>query len=361
MKSRIILLFAAPLLLAGCGGTSSSSSPSSEPSTSQSQSQSSSAKSESSASSESSKSQSSSQESSPAESSPEESSPAESSPEESSSEEMDDFSITADETPGASVSYDAEANVYTLAVCATKAEYVISGTKATHIVIKDVNELGDGNYKGVKLTLDGAGIITNDSAPAIEYTLGSKNVQISCKKGTSNLIRCMDSGMGILSANNVEVSGKGDLFITTAEEHCIKAEGRVALYGSNAITLTSGHDAIHCKNLATVNDDDDTEVFSGTVNVTSAGSQAFEGTSSKGKGTIDIQGGAWEVYNTESVFKSDVSVTIGEAATVTAGNITKDAVVLGDAATSLNVTVNGTFTVDGEPYASRVIEAEQAE
>ena len=269
-------------------------------------------------------------------------------------EEYGEFSITPDSTEGASVTYDEENNVYTLAVCTDKAEYVVKGAKATHIDVKDVNGLG--SYKGVKITFEGAAIVSTDDRPAVDYTLGSKNVQFSAKKGTNNKIYSLGEGDGIHSENNVEVSGKGNLFIQTAKEHGIKAENKITLYGSNEIDIVAGHDALHAKKLLTVEDVEvDPAVFSGKVIVESAGHQGVDATTKNGDGSISIDGGTWEINNCKSAFKTDASLFIGEGATVTATNLSSYPVAYGDYATNLNVSVEGTFTVDGEAYESRDI------
>ncbi|MCR5078437.1 MAG: carbohydrate-binding domain-containing protein [Bacilli bacterium] len=271
-----------------------------------------------------------------------------------------DLEITVGDSSvtGASVSYDSTNNIYTLAVCAEKAEYVVTGYATTSIVISDVNNLGEGNYKGVKLTLSNAALVSSTDDPVIEYTCSKKNVQLSVKNGTNNVIYATNGGDAVYSENNVEVSGKGSLAISSvADGHGIKAEGDITFQGSNSVTIDSGHDGLHCENLVTTDPDDSTSVYAGTVTIASAVSQGIEAATDDGDGTITLDGGNWNISNAESVFKTDTAITIASGVKVTGTNISGDAIVFGDNSTSsITLTVNGTFTVDGASYSSQTIE-----
>ena len=268
------------------------------------------------------------------------------------------FSITPEtSTYESNISYDSSTNTYTIAVDADKVTYVVKGYFAGSIVIDDVNNLSDTTtgYKGVCLELQGAALVSTDGDPVIKYDVGKKNVEIKSKNGYTNHVIANGSANAIESDNNVELSGKGTLNITAAQEHAIEADGDITIYSAGTYIVTTGHDGFHGHNFYTYTDDGD--VFSGTLTMYDIVSQAIEATDDTAlDGLIDITGGTINVDNAESVFKTDTTLTIGADAKVVATNLTGDPVVkLDDNTKTVTITVNGTFTVDGAAYTKTSI------
>ena len=265
-----------------------------------------------------------------------------------------DFSIVG-ETGSCIYTYDSDTLTYTINVNADeKLEYTLSGFFQGKILVQNGDNLS--SYKGVTFVLDNA-CLTNaeDQDAVIEFALDKKNVEIKAKKETENKIFATGSALAISSLNNIEFSGAGTLDLASygSDMHTVKADGDVSIYGSGNINvLYSAHDAFHGKHLAFANDGG--TAYSGTLNVTQAVSQAFDFETNKGKGSISVEGGTIIVDNAASVFKTDASLTIASGASVIATNLTEDPVVAGDNSSGLAVTIEGTFTVDGEPYTYSV-------
>lgn len=244
-----------------------------------------------------------------------------------------------------------DGKVCTISVGAEKGSYTLSGYFEGRIVIN--NKDGLATYKGVKLHLDNACIVST-LGTAIEYLPEKKNVEIVAKRETENhIINASDVGDAVVSHNNLEVDGKGTLHINSAAGHALNAEDTVRFYDATTVDIVAGHDGIHAAHFVTDNEEAlaiDFEAFTGTVKILYAFSQGFDCTTSKSTGTIDISSGTFEIANCESAFKTDVTLTI--AGTVRASKLTAEAVVHGDNSTgaTISITGSGTFTVDGAPY-----------
>ncbi|MCH5180851.1 MAG: hypothetical protein J1F32_06535 [Erysipelotrichales bacterium] len=265
-------------------------------------------------------------------------------------EQYGEFSITTEKGDEPILSSDGK--IYTITVSAAKSAYTISGYFEGQIVINNENELD--SYKGVELTLSNACLVYN-SGSTIDYQVDGKNVEVKAKKNTENYIINLSevsSDSAINSGKNIEVDGKGILNIITESSHGLKADDTIRFYDAPTINITSGHDAIHAAKFVSNNEEvaEDLEEFTGTLNVLSALSQAFDCTTSKGKGKITLLTGIYNINNCESAFKTDVSLTIGS--TVVVSNLTSDPVVRGDNSTgvTIEITETGSFTVDGVDY-----------
>ena len=260
-----------------------------------------------------------------------------------------DFTIEIATSGVGSYTYDESSNVYTLAVASTKAEYILQGYTEAAIVIANTSSLG--SYKGVRLTLNGACIVSTGSSSAINYSLDSKNVEIKSKKGYDNKVLALGGAIAIYSGNNIEFSGKGNLELCSSsnEAHTVRASKDISIYSEPNITVTkSAHDAFHGNNLSFVNSDDSTDTFLGKLTVQNCVSQAFDFETSGGKGTITLQSGTVLVDHVDSVFKTDQNLTIASAASVTATNVATSAYEQGDNSSGLTVSILGTFTVNGQ-------------
>ena len=262
-----------------------------------------------------------------------------------------EFSIIGDGVEGV---WSSDNKTYTISVAAAKSSFTLTGYFEGQIIIDTANELS--SYKGVELSLEGACLVSK-SGPNIDYQPTSKNVEIVAKNGTENYVINLgeaNDDCAVVSAKNIEIDGKGTLNVLTLTGHCFNADDTIRLYSAPTLNLTSGHDAIHAKEFVANNGEAagtaDYKVFAGTLNVLSAKSQAFDCTSGKGKGAIDLTSGTFNITNCESAFKTDTTLTIGGTVAVT--NLTADVVVKGESATQVTITVleGGSFTVNGEAY-----------
>ena len=265
------------------------------------------------------------------------------------------FSITKEDA-NADYTYDEETHTYILKVTsAAKAEFTLRGYFDGKFSIENPSGIEEGQYKGVTLNLDTACLVNHEynvAGSIIDYTLTSKNVQIKSKKGTNNKIIGNATVAPIYSNNNIEFSGSGYLDIHSygKDAHAVKCDGDISIYGSHTLNVTyADHDAFHGKHLYFSNAGE--SPYAGTVDVKQAVSQAFDFETNKGKGSIDVEGGNIIVSNCESVFKTDATLKIFAGATVTATNLSKQAVVKGDNSSGITYTCEGSFTVDGAPYS----------
>ncbi len=270
-------------------------------------------------------------------------------------EEYGSFSLTADDSEASgNISYDSSSNTYTIAVAATKYKYNLTGYFDGQVVIKNSNSLTD--FKGVKLSLVNACLVSQTDDSPIDYDVDSKNVEISAKKKCVNYILSYGDAPCIHSENNVEISGKGSLEMASFYEgaHVVDAEGDVTVYEELAITVPHcAHDVFHGENFYSKVDDDGTEVpFSGTMTLSNITKQAFDFETDAVDATITVSGGTITVSNAAAVFKTDVSLLIEEGATVSATGLSGGAVLKSDGSSGVTVTVNGTFLVDGEDYTA---------
>lgn len=278
----------------------------------------------------------------------------------SSSSESDELTMLKAQYGQFSISGDAtlssDNKTYVINVGASKKEIVISGYSEYKFIIKNGDNLAD--FKGVKITLSNA-CLASTSGTVIEYQLSKKNVSIISSKGTTNYIINTGSGEddnGVLSSNHVELDVKNNstLNLKTYTGHCIDAEEEIRVYGKGTVSAYAGHDAFHGKYFYSNNQEEaeeDYEDLSGTVKVTYALSQAFDCSSNKAKGAIELTSGSFVISNCESVFKTDKTLTIASGVTVTATNISSDPVVRGENSTGVTITNNGTFTVNGTAYS----------
>ena len=263
-----------------------------------------------------------------------------------------DFSITIAEAGVGSYTYDEANNVYTLAVASAKAEYVLSGYFSGTIKIENPSSVG--SFKGVTLTLQGACLVGEGNAPVIYYTLDSKKVEVKAKKDTSNMVLALGTGNAILSENNVELSGKGSLELASlgGDAHTVKASGTIRLYSApNILVSYSDHDAFHANYLDFMEDPSDvtSSKFTGTLTVNRAVSQAFDMETSGGNGYAHLQSGNVFIHNVVNVFKVDKEIIISSDAKVVATDVAEEPYIHGEATSSVALTVEGTFTVDGVP------------
>ena len=262
-----------------------------------------------------------------------------------------EFSIT--NTKGAEGILSSDGKTYTISVSSSKSAFTISGFFDGRIIINNENNLT--SFKGVELTLSNACLVTN-AGFNIDYQANEKNVEIVAKKNTENYIINLGDGYNdsaVNSEKNIEIDGKGVLNILTKTGHAIKADKKIRLYDALTLNITAGHDAIHAAEFISNNEEEleaDFEEYTGTLNVLSALSQAFDCTTSSAKGTIQLLSGTYNITNCESVFKTDVSITIGGQ--VVSTNLSGDPVVKGDnsAGVTIEITNTGSFTVDGKNY-----------
>ena len=266
-------------------------------------------------------------------------------------EQYGEFNIT--NTKGEEGVLSSDGKTYTISVSSSKSAFTIKGFFEGRIIINNDNELA--SFKGVELTLENACLFT-DSGINIDYQVNDKNVEIVAKKNTENYIINLGEGnddAAVNSEKNIEIDGKGILNIFTQTGHALKADKKIKLYDAPTLNITAGHDAIHASEFISNNEEEleaDFEEFNGTLNVLSALSQAFDCTTSKGKGLIQLLTGTYNISNCESAFKTDVSLTIGGQ--VIATNLSSDPVVKGDNSTgvTIEITDTGSFTVDGVSY-----------
>ncbi len=260
-----------------------------------------------------------------------------------------DFSLTLDDEVIEPVD-----GIYTINVTSSKQELVATGYLEGRIVIQNGNSLS--SYKGVTLYLNNA-FIVNDDATTIDYGLSDKNIEIVNSKETTNYIvntsETNYNGHGIYSNNNIEmrIQTSSNLYLYTAHGHTIKADGDVKIIGPGNISLSSGHDAVHCHNFTTNNSGS----FSGTFTITNSVSQAIEASDSNGEGTVNITNGTFVINDAESVFKVDYAINI-TGGSVTATGIWASPFVRGASRVLyLNISDGITVSVNGSSFLTQEI------
>ena len=279
--------------------------------------------------------------------------------------EYGELSIKREDGKNPTYTYVSEKNEYRINVEKDiKAKYVISGYTEAHITIGNGDNLT--SFKGVKIKLDRACLVSKTESPSIYYSLQSKNVEVTPKNETENYIISLNGSNGIDSENNIEIGGNGTLSIYTKQTtslgnggHCIKSSNKVSIYDTAKLNLTSAHDGINCDDIITINEDDNT-TYAGTINFNNIVSQAMEATTKKCGGSISLSGGKYIIDNAESVFKSDEEINIASGVEVIATNIkgepivkqSKDEVESNITIPVLNLVVNGTFTSNGNSITS---------
>ena len=273
--------------------------------------------------------------------------------------EYGEFSITREDGGSVNYTYNSEKDEYRIKVEATKAKYVLSGYTESHFTIGNSDNLTA--HKGIKLKLDNACLVSKNETPSIYYSLQTKNIEITPKNNTENLIVSLGGSNAIDSENNIEIGGNGTLSVYTKSTnslgsggHCIKSSNKISIYGSVKLNLTSAHDGINCDDIITINEDDNTP-YTGNIEFKDIVSQAIEATTKKCGGSISLSGGKYTIDNAESIFKSDNEINIGSGVEVIGTNIKGEPVVKqGKDEVEANITipvldliVNGTFTSNG--------------
>lgn len=273
--------------------------------------------------------------------------------------------ITREDNLSVNYTYDESKNEYRIAIEETKAKYVITGYTTAHFVITNTNNLA--THKGIKLKLNNACIISSGEYVPIYYSLSAKNIEISAKNDTNNIIATLNGSNAIDSENNIELGGNGSLDIYTKKTnsygsngHCIKSANKVLIYDSINLNLESAHDGINCDELITMNEDDNT-IYTGKVNFKNIVSQAVEGTTKKCGGSINIYGGSFTIDGAQTIFKTDYELKIHSDASVVGTNIrgepilkqTSEEVEANITIPVLDIVVEGTFTSNGTKIESK--------
>lgn len=273
------------------------------------------------------------------------------------------FSITRGDGGNNNASYNEETNTYTIPVEETKAEYVLQGYSDARFVFANPNSVAD--YKGIKINLNKACIVSNSTSSVFYYSLGSKNIEVGAKKNTENILLNIGEGNVIDSQANIELTGKGSLELfskgATSGGHTVRASNSISLYESVNLTINSGHDGLHCDSIYTYNNDDTTNKYTGTIRFGKIVSQAMEATTSQCEGLIKLTSGTFVIDNCDSVFKSDISISISSGVSVKASSTTSNPVVKQDkdevdenvTIPSLKLENSGTFIANGETIESQ--------
>ncbi len=166
-------------------------------------------------------------------------------------------------------------------------EYTVSG-KITDGMIK-VNSTAK-----VKIRLSGADI-SNSKGPAILFANADKAF-ITIANGTVNYLSdgtSYSDGKGtIFSEVDLEIKGKGTLYLTANYRHGICCDNDLAIENGTIIVEKAVKDGIHSKKSL--------EISGGTIIIKNCEGDAIdcEGTSSGLKGTVTITGGAVIIENT---------------------------------------------------------------
>ena len=275
-----------------------------------------------------------------------------------------ELKISREDGKETNYTYNESKNEYRIAIEDIKAKYVISGYTTAHFVVTNTNNLTA--HKGMKIKLNNACIISDNDDSPIYYAIENKNIEISAKNETSNIIATLKGANAIESDNNIELGGNGTLELYTksltssgTKGHTIKSSNKVSIYDSIKLDITSAHDGINADEVITLNEDDNTN-YTGTINFKNIGSQAIEGTTKKCGGYINLTSGTYNIDSAESVFKTDTELNILKDAKVIAINIKGEPIVkqtkeeLEDNITIpvLNVNVEGTFTSNGNNITS---------
>ena len=279
--------------------------------------------------------------------------------------EYGEFSITREDGGKVNYTYNSEKDEYRIKVEEVKAKYVLSGYTESHFIISNSDNLT--THKGIKLKLDKACLVSKNESPSIYYSLETKNVEITPRSDTENLIISLNGSNGIDSENNIEIGGNGSLSIYTKETtsygsggHCIKSSNKVSIYGSSKLNLTSAHDGINCDDFLSLNEEDNTS-YTGTITFKDIASQAIEATTKKCGGSISLTGGKYIIDNAESIFKSDNEININSGVEVIGTNIkgepvvkqTKEEVESNITIPVLDLVVNGSLTSNGNSITTK--------
>lgn len=181
--------------------------------------------------------------------------------------------------------------------------------------------LTDGNVtistkEKVKLRLSGASI-TSSSTPCI-FVENADKAYITITEDTENFLVAENSEDGaIYSKDNLEMKGKGTLFVTSSAGHGIKASDNLTIENGN-INIDASRDGIHVNdtfkmtggniNITAVGDGIDSEsivnISDGTINIETNGTP-IETAAATEKATRDThRGGMWEADEADVEFES---------------------------------------------------------
>ncbi len=166
-------------------------------------------------------------------------------------------------------------------------EYTVSGKISDGMI--QVN-----STEKVKIRLEGANI-SNSDGPAILFANADKAF-ITVANGTVNYLTdgtSYSNGKGtIFSESDLEIKGKGTLYINANYRHGICCDNDLAIENGTIIIQKAVKDGIHVKKSL--------EISGGTVEIKNCSGDAIdcEGTSSLQKGTVTVTGGKLTVSNT---------------------------------------------------------------
>ncbi len=207
-------------------------------------------------------------------------------------------------------------------------EYTISGKLSDGFI--NVN-----STEKVKLRLSNANI-SNSTGPAIVFANADK-AYITINNGTVNYLsdgKSYSNGKAtVYSDVDLEIKGKGTLYITANFKHAIGCDDDLTIENGNIIIQSSVKDGIHAKKSV--------EITGGDITVKNCLGDAIdcEGTSSLTKGTVIMSGGTLNISSTAG----DGINALGEV-TLNGGNVSIDCT--GDCVKSDSfVYVSGTASV----------------
>lgn len=344
MKKPKLLLLSSIFLLSACGETSFSSSllsQSSETTVSSEPSVSSSLSSESSSLTAASSSSSSSSESSLA-----------------SSSSLENGPLTVAPITGLTLPvYTYKNGTYTFSLDATnKTGVVLSGELNGNIVV-DPGTLTDNQY--MEIDLNGVSITSASAAP-IYYKSAESKIVVKPQKGTTNNLTYSGTSTklaAILSENNIEIGGKGTLNLVSGG-HGIKGDD-ITFSSATAITISStGNDGIHGHTF-------NATAFTGTLTMGTIASQAFDINNvdttalTYGGSVTFLPATATDkavitIASCANIFQIDNSFIVTPGVSIVATTVT-GLLIENLNPSSIELTVNGTFTANGSPVTSQTI------
>jgi hypothetical protein len=248
--------------------------------------------------------------------------------------------------------YTNASGVYTFPLSGTSKEGVkLSGSLSGGSIVIDPGSLSDN--KSFEIDLAGVSLASSLDYP-IYYASKESKLIVKALAGTTNTITyngTTEKGAAIFSENNLEIAGSGTLnAVTSKAGHGLRGDD-LTLSESPSINISAIHDGIHGKTLTVSS-------YSGVTNISSCGSEAFDicdndDTAKTYKGAVAFGSSTstFTIGKCNDVFEVDNSFAIPSGVSITANECASAAVTNLNVA-AIDVTVNGTFKVNGTALSS---------
>ncbi|MCR4562727.1 MAG: carbohydrate-binding domain-containing protein [Bacilli bacterium] len=259
-----------------------------------------------------------------------------------------EFSISGNEK---CLSFDSEANIYTISVSSDKSTFVLSGYFEGTFVIANPANLEE--YGAVEIQLNNAFLENKSSEPLFYYGLEEGFICIESLAETSNYLR--SNKVVVNSESDVKLGGEGELLITSVRNSAVKGK-TITLFGGVEFVIYAKGDALHGNDLFSEDSDSNYAKFTGKCALyPGEGEQAFDFVDGVGteadpySGSINIaEGGSFTIYGGSNVFKCNISLSIGGEVVATS---VLDEPIISQSASVLTISISGSLVVNGTDYS----------